>query len=137
VIVDASVWVSYFLPRDRFHADTVSWLEGCLRAERDLSSPVLLLAELAGAVSRETGNAESGISAVDALGSIPSLTLLPLEGELTRLSAQVAASLRVRGADSIYIAAAEQLQLPLVTWDVEQRTRGSRLVRAVTPAELE
>jgi predicted nucleic acid-binding protein len=136
MIVDASVWISYFLRRDRFHADTVAWLEGCLREERDLASPFLLLAELAGAISRETGNAESGMSAVGGLGSIPSLTLLPLEGELARLSAQVAASLRVRGADAVYIAAAEQLRLPLVTWDVEQRIRGSRLVSAVSPADL-
>jgi predicted nucleic acid-binding protein len=136
VIVDASVWVSYFLPRDRFHAETAAWLEEALRAERDLASPVLALAELASAISRETGNPESGMSAVDGLRSIPSLTLLPLDAELGRLSAQMAASLRVRGADAVYIAASEQLRLPLVTWDLEQRDRASRLVRAVAPAEL-
>ncbi len=52
------------------------------------------------------------------------------------LAAQVAADLPVRGADAVYIAAAQVLGLRLVTWDVEQRTRGSSVVPTFTPADL-
>jgi len=36
-------------------------------------------------------------------------------------------------ADAVYVALAEQLQIPLVTWDREQRERGGQRIVAQEP----
>jgi hypothetical protein len=37
------------------------------------------------------------------------------------------------GADAVYIAAAAELRLPLVTWDFEQRDQAARSVAVLVP----
>lgn len=56
-MVDASVWVSRFLNTDVFHATSDAWLSRELGAGRTLAGPTLLLAEIAGVIRRETGDA--------------------------------------------------------------------------------
>jgi hypothetical protein len=51
-----------------------------------------------------------------------------------RAAAGLAGRLRVRGADTIYVAVAAGLRLPLVTWDFEQSDRVGRLVEVLIRA---
>ena len=53
---------------------------------------------------------------------------------LARLSTRVAATLFLRGADAVYVAVAKRLNIPLVTWDKEQLTRGSPIIETLSPA---
>jgi predicted nucleic acid-binding protein len=48
-------------------------------------------------------------------------------------TAEVAAAYRLRGADAVYVALAEALHAPLVTWDQEQLTRLADLIPVFTP----
>jgi len=96
-------------------------------------APTLLLPEVAGAVARRTAEPRLARRAVDAVLRLPALRLVPVDDVLARMAAKLAAQLRVRGADAIYIAVAATLQLPLVTWDVEQRDRAARLVEVFVP----
>lgn len=50
-------------------------------------------------------------------------------------AAELAAVYRLRGADAVYLAVAEEFGTTLVTWDGEMHTRGANVVTAVTPAE--
>jgi predicted nucleic acid-binding protein len=50
-----------------------------------------------------------------------------------RVAAQMAADLRLRGAEVVYVAAAYLLQVPLVTWDREQRQRAASVIAVQTP----
>ena len=54
--------------------------------------------------------------------------------ELADLSAQIAAELRLRGADAVYVAVAVQRGVPLITFDDQQRNRASQRVQTATPA---
>jgi predicted nucleic acid-binding protein len=45
----------------------------------------------------------------------------------------MAADLRLRGAEVVYVAAAYLLQVPLVTWDREQRQRAASVIAVQTP----
>ena len=45
------------------------------------------------------------------------------------------AVLRLRGADATYVAVAQRLDLPLITWDREQLERASRLITVRSPVE--
>ena len=70
------------------------------------------------------------------LGRIVTLRVLPLGHDLARLSANLAAQFRLRGADSVYVALARSLNMPLVTWDREQRARAPAAVTVRTPEDL-
>jgi predicted nucleic acid-binding protein len=46
---------------------------------------------------------------------------------------RIAANLGLRGADAIYVAVAEQLRLPLITWDNEQEEKAKTSVDVRAP----
>ena len=50
MVVDASVWVSRLVPQDAHHATSRQWLERQLMEGALLIAPVLVLAEVAGAL---------------------------------------------------------------------------------------
>lgn len=129
-VVDASVWVSRLVPQDVHHPASRRWLE----AHADpLIAPILLLAEVAGAIARRTGAPELGRQAVETLTQLPNLRLVPLDPRLGLETARLAADLQLRGADAAYVAVAYHLHLPLVTWDREQADRAGPLIAVYTP----
>lgn len=50
-------------------------------------------------------------------------------------AARVAASYRLRGADAVYVAVAQEFGTMLITWDAEMLTRGARAVPVLTPTD--
>ena len=100
-----------------------------------LISPTLLLAEVAGAVARRTGNPRLARRAVAAVLRLPALRLVPVDEVLARAAAALAGQFRVRGADAVYIAAAAALNVPLATWDLEQRERAAHVVEVFVPQD--
>jgi len=132
-VVDASVWVSRFVPSDAHHEPSRAWLRAQIDQGETIAAPALTLAEVAGAVARRTGLPELGARAVSLLQRLPNTRLVPLDAQLAQLSASLAAELHLRGADAVYIALAQRLGVPLITWDQEQRDRGQHAVTALTP----
>jgi predicted nucleic acid-binding protein len=51
-----------------------------------------------------------------------------MDNELVREAASLAAKFGLRGADSVYVAVARQLDLSLVTFDADQRERAKACV---------
>jgi predicted nucleic acid-binding protein len=131
-VVDASVWVSSFIPLDERHDCSRKWLESCHARGELLASPILLLAEVAGAISRRTQAAGLAWQAAEILLRLPHLRLVSIDPRLGRAAARLAADLGLRGADSVYVALAQFLKLPLITWDSDQaeRARGRILISA-------
>ena len=134
MVVDASVVVSRLVTHDVHHAASRAWLARHVAAGGLLIAPALLLAEVAGAVARRTGTPRLAQRAVEAVLGLPALRLVPVDEVLARTAADLAGRLRLRGADAVYIAAAAALQLPLVTWDLEQRERAARVIEVLAPA---
>ncbi len=133
MVVDASVWVSVLVPADVHHMASRGWLEERLREGTPLIAPVILLADVGGAIARRTGDTGLGQRAVDALLAFPNLRLTPVDARVGGEAARLAARLRLRGADAVYVATAALLGVPLVTWDVEQRERAVSVVRGWAP----
>jgi predicted nucleic acid-binding protein len=133
IVVDATVWVSRFLPQDDFHERSRRWLSTHTAAGGRTVAPLLLPAAIAGAASRRTGDPSLARRAVEALLQLPALRLIPLDPRLGRAAADLAADPGMRGADALYVAAAHALHLPLLTWDRNQRDRADRVVAAFTP----
>lgn len=123
IVVDANVWVAAFDPSDRFHAESVAFFRRLAREDLRPVAPALLLVEVGGAIARRTGVPSSGAEAVQLLRAHPGLMLLPCDDTLIQQAAELASTLRLRGADAIYAAAARTTAAPLVTWDAELRDR--------------
>ena len=134
MVTDASLWVGYFLAEDRWHPAALEWVDRQLREGGRLVAPLLLLAEVGGAISRRTGDSELGKSAVRAMLGWPRLELVA-EEELGRLVFQIACDLKVPGADALYIATAHRRSLPLITCDNHQIELGRALVPVGRPGE--
>ncbi|NPV08579.1 MAG: type II toxin-antitoxin system VapC family toxin [Anaerolineae bacterium] len=133
MVVDACVWISLHLAHDRYHQATDRWFRRVERQRTPMVAPVILLAEVSGAVSRRTGDSPGAQALVQAMSRLSTLSLLPVDRELGDIAARLAADLRLRGADACYVAVAQTLDLPLVTWDEELRERAQRVVAAVEP----
>ena len=133
IVVDASVWVSYLLPSDVNHEPSRRWLSALLRAGEVIVAPVLLLAEVGGAVARQTNRPQLGQRAIDRLLNIPNLRLVSIDHAAGIRAARLAADHRLRGADALYVATATTLNIPLVSWDRQQLDRARGLVEAHAP----
>ncbi len=124
--------MSALVPSDVHHAASRSWLEQGA-ADQLLVAPSLLLPEVASAVSRATGRPLLARRAVLLLLRLSALRIVAIDAELAEAAARLAGDQRLRGADSVYVALAKQLALPLVTWDLEQASRASKVIRAGAP----
>ncbi len=109
-----------------------SWLEQ-IASDQLWVAPALLLPEVASAVSRATGRPLLARRAVRLILRFPALRIVAIDAELAETAARLAGDQRLRGADSVYVALAKQLALPLVTLDLEQASRASEVVRAGPP----
>ena len=128
IVLDASVWISRLVSQDEFHAVVKSWMEEQRDAGVQFISPALLLAEVGGAISRRTGEPALAKKAITQLENLPGLRLVEMDNELVRQAAKLAAELGLRGADSMYVAVARRLDLPLITFDVDQRERAGERI---------
>ena len=131
LVIDASIWVSVSMPDDVHHQLTRDWLERILPDEQ-LFTPTLGLVETAGAIARRTGSARLARRAVAAIEQLPHTTVVVPDAQLWRTALGTSATRAVRGADAVYIALANILRMPLVTWDADQRERAG--VRTVVPS---
>ncbi|HLO31717.1 MAG TPA: type II toxin-antitoxin system VapC family toxin [Anaerolineales bacterium] len=130
IVVDASVWVARLVSQDVFYEPVKEWMSACMREEHQFLAPSLLLAEIGGAISRRTTRS-LGLKAIEQVQSLPGLQLVEMDHSLLLEAAQLAAELGLRGADSLYVAVAARLDLPLVTLDVDQRERAEKRVKVL------
>lgn len=133
IVVDASVWISVLVQVDAFHAQSSSWLIGTTDAGERFAGPNLVLAEVAGGISRKLGLPAAGIAAVAAFERSPGLQIVHPGEELARRAAELAAALGLRGADAVYVATAEHLSCPLVTWDNDILNKARNIISVTRP----
>jgi predicted nucleic acid-binding protein len=126
-VLDASVWVARLVTQDEFHQAVKEWMAFQRQEDGQFVSPSLLRAEVAGAISRRT-NASFGRRALHQLNILPGLRIVDMNNALIHAAADLAANLGLRGADSVYVAVAMQLEIPLLTFDVEQKERASTAI---------
>ena len=131
--VDANLWISAYVLDDAHHAECRQWLQQHLTNGEQLVVPTLALAEVAGAIARRTGASDLGHEAVAEILRTPGLRIIGLDEQLGWDAARIAADLRLRGADAIYVVVAHSLGIPLVTWDLELQRRAGGLIKVFHP----
>jgi predicted nucleic acid-binding protein len=131
--VDASVWVNGFDQRESGHETSRQVLE-LLRAQAiPIFEPMLVLAEVAGAISRTRQDPARAEAFAITLGQLPNVTLLPLDEALGQQALALAAQHGLRGADAVYAAVAQQAGCTLISLDNEHLTRLAGLISVQTP----
>lgn len=132
-VMDASAWISLLLAQDAHHTATRDWYGRYIQSDGAIVEPVTLLSEVSGALARRTGDLELADDSVAYIRGSQSVRVVILDDDLGVAAARVAADLRLRGADAVYVALALREGVPLVTWDWEQRERAAAIIEARTP----
>ena len=135
MIVDASVWVARFLGADEHHRVATACLTALLESESRLVIPVLAWPEIAGAIARRTGVLENGQDAVGIIHASRWVESMPMDAALATEATRLAATLKLRGADAVYVALATTLGQPLITLDAEMLERARGVIEANTPTQ--
>jgi predicted nucleic acid-binding protein len=132
-VIDASVYVALINTQEQDHATSRAWFQQTLAAQGTISAPAILLAEVAAALSRGTGNQDLALRVVDQLLRAQLVELVPITTNLAERAAAIAAAHRIRGCDATYVALADQLGDELVTLDRQQLERGSTVIPTHRP----
>ncbi len=130
-VLDASVLSAIFIPTDTHHTRGLNWYSDALLRGEPLLAPTLVLTEVASAVTRATRDVALVARAIAQIEA--DFELLPLTTQRGRDAANVAATCSVRGADSVYLALAREMDTTLVSLDEEQVTRGAQVVTTERP----
>src|SRR5690349_5665747 len=86
VVLDTSVWISRILTQYSNHLAARTWIDNHLLQGGSLVSPVLLVTEVAAAVSRRTASPARAHSAVAYLYGLPEMRLVPIEQRLLTMA---------------------------------------------------
>lgn len=133
--LDANIFIRDLDTREPDHAACHELIEQLVAREIPIIVPLIVLAEVAGTVSRTRRDPIAGRIAAAALRDIPCIRFLPLDEALAQDATEIAADCALRGADAIYVAVARRTGSALVSLDREQRTRAASVVTVMTPQE--
>jgi len=132
-VIDASVAVALVNSHEQEHGTSWAWLEQARATGESVTAPVILLAEVAAALSRGMGDSPLAQRVVQRLAQSELVELTPVTLIMAQQAAAIAAEHRIRGCDAIYVALAEQLGEQLVTLDRQQLERGAAVVGVRVP----
>jgi predicted nucleic acid-binding protein len=132
-VIDASITVALINAHEKEHARSWAWFEQARMAGELIAAPVILLSEVAVALSRGVGDPVLAHRVVQQLSRTELIELVPVTLALAELAAAIAADHRIRGCDAVYVALADLLSEPLVTLDRQQLERGAAAVTVRRP----
>jgi predicted nucleic acid-binding protein len=133
--LDANIFIRDLDTREPNHIECHELIGHLATHQIPIIVPLLVLAEVAGTVSRTRRDPLSGRLAADTLIAIPGIQLIPLDEPLAHAATMIAADRALRGADAVYVAVAQRYGTTLVSLDREQRERAGALVTVMTPQE--
>ena len=124
IVVDANLIVASFLEREEFHQRSSTYIDGLERGDYIFHLPMLVIVEIVSAISRQAqknrlallARVKQSLSAWEATGKS---ILYPLDHDRMDNAARVAEEHRLRGADCVVAALADELRMPLKTFDLQ------------------
>jgi len=133
--IDASVFVAAVLADEAAHGDSLRVLELIAGSGTTLHEPAIAVVEVVSAVVRRTGDRTLAQRTGRYLLRNPDVVLHPLDMRATSHAAGLAADRRLRAADALYAAVAQQNDCRLITLDSEIVERARPDIDALTPAQ--
>lgn len=136
VTVDASVFMNAFNPYEAGHELSRAALQRLQAEGTPMVEPTLLLPEVASAARRGRGDPALAVEFARNLAVLPQLVLIPLDENLARQAADVAAVHGLRESDAVYAAVALRFGASMLTLDLQQQARMPAVVPTSTPADF-
>ena len=127
-VIDASVYVALINAKEVEHTSSWAWFEQIQKEQQTIAAPVILLAEVAAALSRGVRDLSLAHRVVGQLKRSRVIELVPVTIALAEQAAVIAGDYRIRGCDAIYVALASQLEDCLITLDQQQLERAAGIV---------
>lgn len=131
--IDTSVWVNATEPGEPDHAVSRAFLRASAAQARPVIVPTLVLVEVSAAVARLRGERHSA-RITRMVARWPATTFHDLDRVLADAAAAFARANRLRGADAVYAAVAQQFGTTLVSRDREHLTRLAGIVPVLHPS---
>lgn len=136
VVLDASVWVSYAVSKDRNHIAADAWGTTSIRARGMIIVPVIFRVEVVAAISRVTKDprlSQREIAQLMRLSASGRIRFVPIRNVLIQGATDFAANFGLRAGDAVYAALAQQLGISLVTFDIELLSLPTGTVTTLRP----
>jgi predicted nucleic acid-binding protein len=133
--IDASVIVRAASPTEERSEESERFIRSIGSGNRPVVQPTLARPEVAGAVSRASGDKSLAAATAASLDTLPGVIFVPLDTSLAAEAADIAIKAGLRGADAVYAATARRFDAILVTVDAEQRRRLPADITVCSPAE--
>lgn len=133
--LDANIFIRDADVRDPENATCNALLEAIRTSQTALIEPLILLPEVAGALSRYFRDPLRGRLYVVIIQELPNVQFVAVDAPLAQAAADIAADYALRGMDAIYVATAQQHNTTLITLDAEVQQRGGAIVSVQTPRE--
>ena len=132
-VIDASLYVALVNAHEKDYARSWTWLQRERGEGGAIIAPVILMAEVAAALSRGAGDPALAHRVVRQLQHGGVVQLVAVTLPLAERAAAIAADHQIRGCDAVYVALADQLDDCLVTLDRQQLKRCAAIVEAREP----
>lgn len=123
--VDANVFISSASVTEAQHQASRTFLGHVSVLSVPFYCPTILLAEVAAGIVRPTSDVGFANRTVSSILGLPDLILVELDELRADLAADAAITCRLRGADAVYVAGAQEYGTTLITWHQEMLTRGT------------
>jgi predicted nucleic acid-binding protein len=133
VTIDASVFVSAFMPIEPAHQASRKRMMRIREQSIPIIVPFLVLPEISAALARGHGKPNEAKAFVLELRSLTNVTFIDLDSGIAALAVEIAANNRLRGSDAVYGAVALRYGTELITLDKEQRERLMKLIPVHAP----
>jgi predicted nucleic acid-binding protein len=133
--IDANVFVSSSSLTDKLNAESEEFLRRAGRQELQIYCPTLLLPEVASAIIRPTSDINAARITLASVETFPGIRFVPLTVQGAQAAVQIALRCRLRGADAVYTAVAQEFGTTLITWDQELLARAGTAVPTMTPGD--
>jgi predicted nucleic acid-binding protein len=134
-VVDASVFVADARPAEPAHTAAKALLRTIAERGMRLHVPMIALAEIAGAIARQTRDPGLALRIVSMYGQWPGIEVASIDDDLGIAAARLCAERYIRGCDALYVALAAARGATLVTLDRQQLERAPETVPTMGPAE--
>ena len=138
-VLDSSVLVASLIPSDKYYNEGTIVVKRLLVSDDVVYGSAIVPVEVCAAVARRTKDKVSARETRVQIAkwiSLGRLHMLYLNAGRMRRAQEIAIEYYVRGMDAIIVQIAEEMKIPLVTFDQPLAERISSIVKAITQDNL-